>query len=292
MAKYDLHIHSTFSDGQLTPYEIFRASKDLKLETISITDHNTIKAYEKFKIVAQQKQLDLIPGVEFNAGDHANFHILGYGIKDIDGIENYLIKYKNGNIKPCLETIRLLRINYNIDLPADEIALAYSKNGILDKNCIAKALVNEGHCSSIKEAYDLYIGRDAKAYSPIKKLFSQDVIKLIHAFGGVAVWAHPNIAKIRTENGERFFTDDELAQKVMQLKLVGLDGIECYNNNLPMQMEYLDYLAKENNLLKTGGTDFHSYKTAASLGCEEVSEEDVYKLKQKITKNNHELEQN
>ena len=292
MAKYDLHIHSSISDGVLSPSEVFRTSKDLSLETISITDHNTVKAYEKFQELAKQKNLDIITGIEFNVSDYVNYHFLGYGINDINGLEAYLIKYKNSNIKPCLETIRLLKINYNIDLSAEQIAKTYSNSNILDKNCIAKALVNEGYCSSTKEAYELYIGKDTKAYSPIKKLNDIDVIKIIHSFGGVAVWAHPNLAKIKEKDAERFFTDDELAQKVLFLKLGGLDGIECYNHNLPLQMEYLNYLAKENQLLKTGGSDFHSYKTASKMGCEELQEEDIYKLKQKIYNNNNSFIQN
>ena len=205
MTRYDLHIHTVLSDGQLSPYSIIEKAKREGLGTISITDHETIIHFKEFKGFADNCGIELIPGIEINVGGYYNYHFLGYGIQDFDKLEKYLLELKKANEIVCLKTLDLLKEKFSISFSAEDLIKKHSKTGVLDKKVIVKELIASGYARGTKEAYDLYIGRDAPAYCPIKKISDEQVIKLIHDCGGICVWAHPTLAKYKIGEAEHDF---------------------------------------------------------------------------------------
>lgn len=284
MGKYDLHIHTTFSDGDLSVYTIIDMAKRGGFDTIAITDHETIKNFNVYNKYAKEVGINLISGIENNVDGYVAFHILGYGIKNIDKYMEYLNFLKTYNQKFCYETLDLLKKHYGINSSAEDLILEYSKDGLIDKKIIAKELIKRGYASGTKEAYDKYIGRNALAYSPIKKVTAPEIIQLIHACQGAAVWAHPQLTKERDESNytEHFFSETKLREIARWSKDNGLDGIEAYNHTTDKQAGILTNIAQKLDLVVTGGSDFHSMTMGDKLGCPSLKREQINALLAKI----------
>lgn len=282
LTRYDLHIHTVLSDGQLSPYSIIEKAKREGLETISITDHETIIHFKEFKGFADNCGIELIPGIEINVGGYYNYHFLGYGIQDFDKLEKYLLELKKANEIVCLKTLDLLKEKFNISFSAEDLIKKHSKTGVLDKKVIVKELIARGYARGTKEAYDLYIGRDAPAYCPIKKISDEQVIKLIHDCGGICVWAHPTLAKYKIGEAEHDFDRAKCQEIAKRLSKLGLDGIEVYDSTTREQQDFLKEIAAENNLVITGGSDFHEMQSGHALGCQELTAFDICQIKGKM----------
>lgn len=283
MAKYDLHIHTTCSDGTLSPYAVIEKAKREGLSTISITDHETILAYKNFVQFAQECGVEVISGIEINVGNYVGYHFVGYGIIDIERLENYLKNLKIINQTACLKTLELLIEKFNINILKNELLETYSKDGLIDKKMIAKELIKRGYAKNTKEAYDVYIGRNAPAYSPIKKITDKEVIDLIHSCGGICVWAHPQKTKHLINNRECRFDELKCSEVAKCLTKLGLDGLEVYNNTNSEEENYLKKIAYDNGLVITGGTDFHTMDCGHELGCERLSMLELEEIKTKIS---------
>lgn len=282
MKRFDLHIHSTCSDGTLSPYAIIEKAKREGLSTIAITDHETIIAFKTFAQFAKECDLEVISGIEINVGNYAGYHFLGYGIQDFTQIENFIKNLKAVNEYACLRTLELLKEKFNISISQEELIKTYSKDGLIDKKMIAKELIKRGYAKNTKEAYDVFIGRNAPAYSPIKKVTDEEIIYLIHRCGGICVWAHPQQAKYSIDGKECDFDEAKCTEVAKRLTKLGLDGIEVYNHTTKEQEVYLKRIAQENNLVITGGSDFHTMDCGHELGCERFTKFELERLKAKI----------
>ncbi|WP_353894516.1 PHP domain-containing protein [Proteinivorax hydrogeniformans] len=239
----DLHIHSTCSDGALTPNEIVVKSKEKNLKIISITDHDEISAYNLAKQKAIQLGINLIPGVEINTEvNKKEVHILGYGI-DVDdkglnsALEN-LRKQREGRVKKIAQ--KLTEVGY--PLSYEDVARD-AKGKSIGRVHVAKAMIEKGYVTSVREAFDSFLASGQKAYVPRYKLSPSQAVDLIHEAGGTAVLAHPVQVK-----------DDNLVGRLAKI----VDGIEVYHSDhTPDDIKkYLSY-AQKNSLIVSGGSDCH-----------------------------------
>lgn len=270
--KADLHIHSYFSDGKMSPEEILYLAKSKNLSGLSITDHDSIEAYSaKLFDLAKSLKLKLVPGVEISSElSGETVHILGYNF-DVNSFEfkNFLNEIQ---IKRKLRNTEIIKkLNENgIKITEEELdQLAHARNiakTTVGRLHIAQLLFEKGYAASIQKAFDDYIEDDGPCYVRGFKFLPDRVIDEIHKAKGKAVLAHPNLVKSRP-----------VIEKLLKCDF---DGIEAYYGNLLANYEKKWIkLAEEHDLLITGGSDFHGdVKPYISLGCSWVDEDTFNKL--------------
>ncbi|MBP2071668.1 PHP domain-containing protein [Thermoanaerobacterium butyriciformans] len=267
----DLHIHTTKSDGTCKPKEVVQMAKNANLSAIAITDHDTLDGIDEAKEASELYGIEIIPGIELNSyDDRQDIHILGY-----------FIDYKNNDLLEKLKDIRKSRINrakliisklneIGINITYDDV-LSHTKESFsfIGRPHIAKAIVEAGYAKSVKEAFDKYIGEDKPAYVKRYRLHPFDSIKMIINAGGIPVLAHPGL-----------LIDKEI---IKHLITNGLKGIEVYHSkHSRADTEFFKNFALENNLLITGGSDFHGVDVDGEylLGTVKLDYKYIEKLKE------------
>lgn len=243
---YDLHVHTTASDGVLTPAEVIVRALQSGLTGLAITDHDTLDGIKPAQTFIQTKQikLDFIPGIELNTdyGDD-EVHILGYFIADRDGRMAERLAYIRRERWNRAEKIvaKLNQLGVNITM---EQVKHCAEGQLIGRPHIARALCHLGVVSTEEEAFDKYIDHSRPAYIRRYKFTPEEAISLINMAGGVSVLAHPGL--IRDQ------------YKIGQIIAMGIEGLEVYYpEHQPAQIEQLTALAQEHRLLITGGSDFH-----------------------------------
>lgn len=277
MVDYDLHIHSSYSDGVFTPREIFNIAKEKGLKGISLTDHDTVRGLEECKNLSFEYSMDFIPGIELGTyeGNH-EIHILGYYIdyNDKEFLE-YLNEFQEARFKRAEKMINMIRnLGYKISLE-DVLAVTGSKNKAIGRPHIARAMVSKGYFNSTIEVFERLIGNDKPAYVERFKLPVKEGIELINRVNGVPVLAHPALIK-GMDRGENF--------KIYLEKLIsfGLMGIEVYHSKQSeSDSVYYQSMANRYNLIVTGGSDCHGIneKNGYLLGERGISEIYINKMK-------------
>ena len=261
----DLHIHSTASDGTLSPPEIISLAHSLNIGAIAITDHDTIDGSKEAFTLDIPPSLKLLTGVEISASSNpslsytGSFHMLGYSIRLDDPILNRtldMLQEARRNRNPrIVNRLNNLGINFSLKDVADEFG-----EGQLGRPHIAQLMVKRGFVKSINEAFDKYLGTGRPAYIDKYRLDCGRAIEIILASGGIPVLAHPFFLHI--ENKDRF------EDFIVNLKELGLKGIEVYYPECPPDLTafYVE-IANRYDLLMTGGTDFHgSIKPDIKMG--------------------------
>lgn len=240
----DLHVHSTASDGALTPVELIARAERLSVPAIALTDHDTVDGVAAALEAAAQTSVTLIPGVELSAGigDRA-VHILGYHIDHTSTM--LLAKLVE------LRAIRLERAERILSaLKAGGIEIAFADvldaadGGAVGRAHIAQQLVDSGYAESVPHAFKTMLGSSAPYYVPKPVSSPADVIGWIHAAGGVAVLAHPKLS-----------VADDLLPVLVD---AGICGIEAYHGSHDAETRaHYEGLAARFGLIATGGSDFH-----------------------------------
>ena len=251
----DLHIHSTASDGTLSPVEILRLAEKLNLGAISITDHDTLKGSRQLLEAAGASDVRVLTGVEISTTPPASytvagsFHILGYGIR-----------LKDPALNQTLETLQHARENRNpliiarlnamgIDISLEEVIQA-SGEAQIGRPHVAQLMIKKGFVQTFDEAFDVYLGFNRPAYVDKFRLDCQKAIEMIIKAGGTPVLAHPFLLQIQDNS--------RLESLVGVLKEMGLQGIEVYYpEHSSENVEFYSRLALSHDLAITGGTDFH-----------------------------------
>jgi predicted metal-dependent phosphoesterase TrpH len=240
----DFHIHTTFSDGLLTPEQVVEKAKERGVDAVGIVDHDAVGGVEPAKHRGKELDVEVIPAVELSCivGDN-DIHIIGY-----------YIDYKNKKLISILEDIQKKRLERAIKIVeklGDQGAgveidrvLELAGNGTVGRPHIAQALLEEGHISCYDEAFWKYIGYHCPAYVPKEKLSPKDALKLIRDFHGVSILAHPLSYNNRAIIN---YIIDE-----------GVEGLEIWRpDHSENEVRYLSNLVKTHHLLATGGTDCH-----------------------------------
>ncbi|MFC2051199.1 PHP domain-containing protein [Chloroflexota bacterium] len=246
MSKVDLHLHSTASDGRLSPAEVVRKSAEMGLTVIAITDHDTINGIvPALKAAKTFPKLKVIPGVEVSTDiPNGEAHVLGYYL-DYTSPE-LLTTLKNMRHSRQMRAqgmvTKLQGLGIRIDWQrVQEIAGSSS----IGRPHIAQAMLEKGYIASIKEAFTRYISRNGPAYVEREKMSPEEAVKLILQAKGLPVLAHP-------------FTIDDPERMTIELKAAGLVGIEAYYNSYtPEEVKRLVSLAARHGLIASGGSDYH-----------------------------------
>lgn len=240
----DLHIHTTASDGLLSPADVVAQALDLGLRVVSITDHDSIAGLDEACAAAEGTALEVIPGVELSvhAPGGADAHILGYFVDHHDArLLAALSDLREARSDRAAAMVHALRAAGH-SLSLDDV-LGYSDGGAVGRVHVARALVAARSVDTVEEAFAGLIGRDGPFYVRKALFLPGQALDAIHRAGGVAVLAHPGVS------GEG---------PLVGLVEEGLDGIEAYHadHSVP-QRDHFASVARRFGLVVTGGSDFH-----------------------------------
>lgn len=246
--KADLHLHTTASDGRLTPEEIVRLAAQLGVTVISITDHDSIDGIAPALVAVNAfPSLTIVPGVEINTDvPRGEVHLLGY-----------FIDYFDQELCSTLYRLRASRERRAITMIAKLQALGkkvewqrvqeLAGGGSIGRPHIAQALQERGYVASLKEAFTKYIGRDGPAYVEREKITPVGAVRLIVRAQGLPVLAHP--ADI-----------PNLEELLPELISAGLVGIEVWYDGYSLEIaNRLESIVSKYNLIATGGSDYHGF---------------------------------
>jgi len=251
----DLHTHTSYSDGELTPKELIRYAIDKKIGTLAITDHDTIdgiKKVDKSDSLIVDSGIKIINGIELTAKvDKGRMHILGYGI-DVNNKElnDKMLMLKDNSINSVLSVIEQIKRDYGIIFGYNDLRDLINSEHNLGRPDIAKLCIKYGYATTVADAFDKYL---VDAYNKIKHnnkgLSYQECIDLILKSGGIPVLAHPKTLEL---------TEKELLILIKEMIRSGLRGMEVYHSSHSKdEMNYYLDIASKNNLLISGGSDFH-----------------------------------
>jgi predicted metal-dependent phosphoesterase TrpH len=256
----DLHVHTTASDGTLSPGEVVRLAAENGITAVAVTDHDTVAGLAEAVEVGIRCRVEIVPGVEISAEwDRGILHLLGYFIERTDQDLLRTLDYlKRGREERTVGILSKLA-GLGIEIPLEEVA-AESGTGVPGRPHIARVMVRLGFVREIQEAFDRYLARGAPAYVRKPKLDPVDALRTIRSAGGLPVMAHPYSVLSRDSRG--------LGDVIAHLKEHGLQGIEAfYPEHAPEQTQTYLELADRFDLAVTGGTDFHgANKPGIELG--------------------------
>lgn len=245
----DLHTHSLYSDGSHSPRELVALGVENRLQCLALTDHDTVEGVAELLRYGQEAGLPVISGVEISATlRQYTVHILGYGFDPLlPELTEWLRPLQNGRARRN-QTILEKLSSLGIDISEQELQ-AVSAAGQTGRPHFARILVARGVVPSFDAAFSRYLGRNKPAWAPRFCYNASEAIAMIHQAGGKAVLAHPGMLNpdIRV-----------IASLVQDLARNGLDGLEAYHPSHNKQLcRKLVQLAKDGQLLATGGSDFH-----------------------------------
>ncbi len=253
MKYIDLHVHSNFSDGTLSPSELVFHAADLGLSAMALTDHDTVagipEALSAASSMEPEDQIRVIPGAEITAGYLGrDIHILGLFLDyRHPGLLNTLketIHLRELRNEKMAENLRAAGIPISI-----EALYEMEPNTVITRAHFARFLILHGIVKNSQEAFDRYLGSDTPYYVSREYLDPGDVIRLIHDAGGIAVLAHPLLYRYSLENTELL---------ISRMKDLGLDGLEViYSSNTGFDEGYLRRFTNRYDLIMTGGSDYH-----------------------------------
>jgi hypothetical protein len=248
--KIDLHMHTTASDGTSSPEELVKTCSELGLEIISVTDHDNTTAVETVKKAAEEYKLEVVPGIEISTyRGEAEYHILGYFIdlenNSLLGLTEAILQSRVDRTHEMIE--KLTDMGYPLEFSDVK---KFASGVSLGRPHVARALMEKGYVDSINQAFtDEFIGGGGRAYVEKKKVLPVEAITVILKAGGVPVIAHPHLIN----HGKAL---DK--KEIERLKDVGLKGVEVYQTKHDKKTtEKYKKIAKELDLLITGGSDYH-----------------------------------
>lgn len=248
MRYIDLHVHSIFSDGSLTPSQLVELACEKGLYAFALTDQDTVAGIPSALQAALQSPVHLMAGVEITSAlDGKTIHILGYGIDyENPGLLSALQiigQYRDErNVKICSQ----LR-TYGIDIDYEEIRSGMGCR-LITRSHFAGYLVQHGYCADIREAFDKYLAKGKPCYVPMRRLSTRDAVLLILRSGGVPVIAHPVLYHM---------SDEDYRQLFRRLHSFGVRGIEAIHpsNTVEDEIKFRN-MAQEMDMIVTGGSDF------------------------------------
>ena len=249
MNRIDLHTHSNYSDGSLSPRQLVQLAKETGLRAIALTDHDTVAGVEEALAAGEELDIEVVPGVEVSAQHPpGTMHILGYYVQ-VTNIEllralQKLQQARADRNPKIIEQLRALGLEITIDEVLD------LSGGQIGRPHIAKALVNRGYVTSSEEAFSRYLKKGGVAYVEKFRFSPQEAIAMIRRAGGLAALAHPFTLEIGY--------GEQLTELVSKLQQLGLEGIEVfYHTHTEEMIEIYQEVADRLELVCTGGSDFH-----------------------------------
>ena len=256
MAEVDLHLHTTFSDGRLTPNELVRLCAERGLKVISISDHDSTEGLpEAFEVARSFPQLTIIPGIELSTDiPGSEIHVLGYFVDyQNPGFQGILRRFREGRHNRAAGMVERLN-ELGLEISWDRVK-ELSGGGAIGRPHIAQAMVEQGYVEYPRDAFDKYIGRNGLAYVERVKLTPTEAVQILLDNGALPVMAHPTYSVTKSDRDEVA----SLRETLLELKAAGLVGMEVYYSDYtPEQVDYLARLADELGLVPCGGSDYHA----------------------------------
>lgn len=272
MTRLDLHMHSTASDGVLSPTQVVRLAQARGLTTIALTDHDTTAGWDEAMAAGRELGVEVLGGFEINSETdlgHIDFLVYGADANSAE-LQDFLLTIRDARVGRAKGMVKKLA---ELGMPLDwERVLHFAGDAqSIARPHVARALVEASYVASTQEAFDKYLNDQGPAYVHRLEVKPQEVIDTIHQAGGVIVLSSPE------HSGTTHLTPT--------LAALGLDGIEVYyfDHSDEKKVELLE-LARQHNLIATGGSDFHGDKTHAELGSVYVPPEVLTQLKERIAR--------
>ncbi|HTM58578.1 MAG TPA: PHP domain-containing protein [Candidatus Udaeobacter sp.] len=250
--RLDLHAHTAYSDGSLTPQQLIAHARVRQLAAIGITDHDSVDAIAEARAAAGSS-IEVVPGIEISTAlDGLDLHILGYFVDpDDDELRARLTRFQKERIDRALAIVDRLRV-LGVPVDAAEV-MASAGPGVVGRPHIADALVRAGHVENLDTAFRRYLGPRGEAFVARPSFRPEDAITLIDRAGGLSVLAHPGSSLAVS-------TVEHLASE-------GLRGIEVWHPQHGLStIRHYRALAAKLGLLETGGSDFHGVGRSLDLG--------------------------
>lgn len=240
-------MHTTASDGRLTPAELVERAAAAGLKTIAVTDHDTTASIADVKAAAEQKSIRVVNGIEITAVDHGrDVHMLGYFFDPASKpLAALLLSQRALRVMRVREiATTLAKLNMPIDVESVLLASAARPGSSIGRPQIAREMLRAGHVKSVQEAFDQWLATGKPAYEPRMGPRPAEVIDTVHQAGGLASFAHPGVTR-----------RDELIAPLVER---GLDAIEVYHSDhTPDDVVAYRGMAVRLGVLISGGSDFH-----------------------------------
>ena len=240
-------MHTTASDGRLTPFELVARAATAGLTTISVTDHDTVAAIDDVTAAAKPAGIRVVPGIEITAiDDGRDVHMLGYLFdKDSPQLSDLLVSQRALRVSRVREiAARLASLNLFVDVEKILTSAASRPGSSVGRPQLARELVRTGVVGSVQQAFDLWLATGRPGFVPRTGPSPAAVVATIHAAGGVASFAHPGVTK-----------RDDLIGPLIES---GLDAIEVYHSDHSVEdVTVYRGMAIRFNALMSGGSDFH-----------------------------------
>lgn len=277
MKRIDLHTHTTASDGKCSPTENVKLAKERDLQAIAITDHDTVTGVEEAMAAGKELGVEVIAGIEISTVEKGkDVHVLGY-----------FVDFQNNEFEAELSKLRATRnlrnemiiANLNklgIEITMEEVkAKQTKKGGNIGRPHISEVLIDKGVVQSLEEAFEIYLGKEGKAYTNPPRISPEEGVRLVQKYGGIPVLAHPGL-----------YDNDELIGRLVQ---IGLKGVEVYHpDHSAEEAEKYQRIATQYNLIPTGGSDYHGKRNGVvfhgELGSQPVFSETLELLKECLNK--------
>lgn len=263
--RLDLHAHTHFSDGQLSPAALVDLAVARQLVALAITDHDTVDGIAP-AIEAAGDRIEIVPGIEISSMlDGQDLHVLGYFLDPTSApLLARLVRFREERRERARAILeRLRQLGAEVD---DDAVFASATPGVVGRPHVAHALVRAGHVPSVDVAFQRYLGPRGEAFVPRPAFRSEEAVATIRAAGGVAVLAHPGsgLAVLQVE----------------RLHAAGLTGIEVWHpqHNTATQRRWKE-TADRLGLVSSGGSDFHTPHRGAGLGDMSVPERTLEQLR-------------
>lgn len=257
----DLHTHTYHSDGTRSPREVIEAALRHGIEIVAISDHDHLAAYFEIRDWAAEVGITLVPAAELSAEHEGlDIHVLAYAVDPLDErLNERLAIFREQRLTRGYRMCeKLIAAGYPVSTSR---VLELCAGGAMGRPHVARALIEAGHVTSMKEAFDKLLRPGGPGYVPKPRFAIREVVELVRAAGGVTSVAHPTL-----------YPDHR--RLIPQVLDMGVDGIEVFHPEVdPESRRFYMALAGERNLMITGGSDDHgTAKVTETLGTVKVEE--------------------
>ena len=241
----DLHIHTTASDGTLSPSQVVEEAARAGLEVIAIADHDTTSGVPEAEEAQTRNRIVVIPAVEVSAQDPSGeAHILGYWMDYQDpAFQSFLEKPRSARPGRIEEMCKKLS-GLGVSVTAEEVFHLAGNRGSVGRAHLARVMLEKGYVKEMEEAFQRYLSNGAPAYVKRYKNSTADTLSMIHGYGGISVLAHPGL-----------IDDPEVITRLIRQGVMGIEAF-CHEHDSE-QTERFSRLARKHRLLVTGGSDYH-----------------------------------